>query len=129
MKHGYTTLNFYFIIYDQLNQGYSMSIFKVEVVPITLEPHPNAETLSVVKVFDYAVCVRTADWKDKLLGAYIPPDSVVPNIAYDIIKREIPREDFWLRKIWNVNLPDAKDGYAVLIFEDGKFFLETYCTM
>lgn len=55
-----------------------MSIFKVEVVPIKLEPHPNADTLSVVKVFDYTVCVRTADWKDKLLGAYIPPDSVVP---------------------------------------------------
>lgn len=56
-----------------------MSIFKVEVVPIKLESHPNADTLSVVKVFDYSVCVRTADWKDKLLGAYIPPDSVVPN--------------------------------------------------
>lgn len=26
-----------------------MSIFKVEVVPITLEPHPNTDTLSVVK--------------------------------------------------------------------------------
>lgn len=56
-----------------------MSIFKVEVVSIKLEPHPNADSLSVVKVFDYTVCVRTADWTDKLLGAYIPPDSVVPN--------------------------------------------------
>ena len=55
-----------------------MSIFKVEVVPIKLEPHPNADTLSVVKVFDYTVCVRTVDWQDKLIGAYIPPDSVVP---------------------------------------------------
>lgn len=37
-----------------------MSIFKVEIVSIKLEPHPNADTLSVVKVFDYRVCVRTA---------------------------------------------------------------------
>lgn len=29
-----------------------MSIFKVEVVPIQLEPHPNADTLSVVKVME-----------------------------------------------------------------------------
>src|SRR3989338_1193541 len=58
-----------------------MSIFKVEIVPVKLEPHPNADTLSIVKVFDYTVCVRTVDWQDKSIGAYIPPDSVVPNDA------------------------------------------------
>ncbi|MDP1573655.1 MAG: RNA ligase family protein [Coxiellaceae bacterium] len=56
-----------------------MSIFRVEIVPVVLEPHPNADSLSIVKVFDYTVCVRTADWNDKAIGAYIPPDSVVPN--------------------------------------------------
>ena len=56
-----------------------MSIFQVEVVPVILEPHPNADTLSIVKVYGYSVCVRTADWKDKQMGAYIPPDSVVPD--------------------------------------------------
>lgn len=56
-----------------------MSSFKVEIVPVVLEPHPNADTLSIVKVFDYTVCVRTADWVNKTMGAYIPPDSVVPN--------------------------------------------------
>ena len=50
-------------------------------------------------------------------------------IAYDIIKRDIPREDFWFRKMWNINLPDAKDGHAILVFEDGKFFLETYSVL
>ena len=50
----------------------------VEVVPIRLEPHPNADSLSVVRVFDgYTCCVRTADWVGKTKGAYIPPDSVV----------------------------------------------------
>ncbi len=50
----------------------------VEVVPIRLEPHPNADSLSIVRVFDgYTCCVRTADWEGKTKGAYIPPDSVV----------------------------------------------------
>src|SRR3990167_1004295 len=50
-------------------------------------------------------------------------------IAYDIIKRDIPREEFWFKKMWNVNLSDAKEGYAILTFTDGKFFLETFCSI
>lgn len=54
------------------------STHKVEVVPVVLEPHPNADSLSIVKVFGgYTVCVRTDDWQDEHIGAYIPPDSVV----------------------------------------------------
>lgn len=57
-----------------------MSTFRVEVVPVVLEKHPNADSLSVVTVFDgYTVCVRTADWEGKDRGAYIPPDSIVPD--------------------------------------------------
>jgi RNA ligase (TIGR02306 family) len=56
------------------------STHRVEVVPVHLEPHPNADSLSIVRVFDgYTVCVRTADWIGRELGAYIPPDSVVPD--------------------------------------------------
>ena len=54
------------------------STHRVEVVPVVLERHPNAEALSVVRVFGYTVCVRTSDWEGKSLGAYIPPDSVCP---------------------------------------------------
>ena len=54
------------------------STHRVEVVPITLEPHPDADTLSIVRVFaGYTVCVRTADWQGRALGAYVPPDSLV----------------------------------------------------
>jgi hypothetical protein len=36
-----------------------MSDFKCEVVPVVLENHPNAEKLSIVRVFDgYQVCVH-----------------------------------------------------------------------
>ena len=54
------------------------STHKVEVVPVKLDPHPNADSLSVVRIFDgYTCCVRTVDWHDGQLAAYIPPDSVV----------------------------------------------------
>lgn len=52
----------------------------VNVVPVTLEPHPNADSLSLVRVYDgYVVCVRTQDWIGVDRGAYIPPDNVVPD--------------------------------------------------
>jgi RNA ligase (TIGR02306 family) len=52
---------------------------RVEVVPVVLEPHPNADILSICRVFGYSCVVRTEEWKDRKIGAYIPPDSVCPN--------------------------------------------------
>lgn len=54
------------------------STHKVEVVPVVLEEHPNADSLSIVKIWGYQVIVKTEDWEGKNIGAYIPPDSVVP---------------------------------------------------
>ena len=54
-----------------------MSNHAVEVVPVVLETHPNAHSLSIVRIRGFTVCVRTIDWKDGMLGAYIPPDSLV----------------------------------------------------
>ncbi len=54
------------------------STHQVLVVPVKLENHPNADSLSIVRVFGgYPVCVRTEDWRNQSLGAYIPPDSLV----------------------------------------------------
>ena len=53
------------------------STHMVEVVPVALRKHDNADSLSIVAVFGYTVIVRTADWHDGQLGAYLPPDSVV----------------------------------------------------
>lgn len=59
--------------------GAANSTHRVEVVPVALEPHPNADSLSIVRVFDgYTVCVRSEDWQGVTVGAYVPPDSVVP---------------------------------------------------
>lgn len=56
-----------------------MSTHKVECVPVILEKHPDADSLSVVRVFGgYTVCVRTADWLGRDKGIYVEPDYVVP---------------------------------------------------
>jgi len=47
-------------------------------------------------------------------------------IALELIKRTIPKKDYWFKKMWNINLPDAKDGYALLNYDNGRFSLETY---
>ncbi len=61
----------------------SDSTHRAEVVPVVLEKHPNADALSIVKVYDggYQVIVRTADWPPEITkGVYIQPDSLVPLI-------------------------------------------------
>lgn len=59
------------------------SSYKVEIVPVVLEPHPNADSLSIVRVFGFTVCVRTADWIGREIGAYIQPESVVDSTRPD----------------------------------------------
>lgn len=54
------------------------STHKCEVVPVIMEKHPNADSLSIVKVFGgYTCCVRTEDWLGIEKAVYIPPDSIV----------------------------------------------------
>lgn len=69
----------------------SSSSHRVEVVPVVLEKHPNADSLSIVRVFGFTVCVRTADWIGREIGAYIQPDSIVdsarPDFAF-LVKHE-----------------------------------------
>lgn len=66
------------------------STHRTEVVRIQKEKHPNADSLSLVKPWGYQVVVRTADWDDGQLAAYVVPDSVVdtsrPEFAF--LKKE-----------------------------------------
>ena len=39
-----------------------MSEHRVEVVPVVLEQHPNADKLSIVKVRGWQCVVATSDW-------------------------------------------------------------------
>lgn len=66
------------------------STHKVEVVPVVLEKHPNANALSLVKVHGYQVCTGTKEWTGRTpegytedgrpfyKAAYVPPDNLVP---------------------------------------------------
>jgi len=53
------------------------STHKVEIVPVSMTKHPNADSLSIIPVWGYSYVGRTADWEGVERAAYIPPDSVV----------------------------------------------------
>lgn len=100
----------------------SNSTHKVEIVPVAMEPHPNADSLSVVRVFSgYTVCVRTADWQGRALGAYVPPDSLLdvsrPEFAFlaDAAKDGVARIKVKrLRGVYSMGLlVPAPDGATV----------------
>lgn len=56
-----------------------MSKFTVEVVPLDLEPHPNATALSVLRHKGYTLVCKTADFEGSALAAFVPVDAVVPD--------------------------------------------------
>ncbi len=53
------------------------STHKVEVVPLVLEKHPNADRLSVARVFGFSCVTGSEQWGDTKIAAYVPPDSLV----------------------------------------------------
>jgi hypothetical protein len=55
-------------------------------------------------------------------------DNATPEakLAFNLIKHEIQHDDYWFRKLWNINVPDAKDGYAVLSYDNGGFFIDSH---
>lgn len=55
-----------------------MSTHRIPVIAIEKLPHPNADALSLVKVGGYTVVVKTSDWEEGQLAAYVPPDYEVP---------------------------------------------------
>lgn len=72
------------------------STHKVEVIRVDkIEKHPNADSLGIINVFGgYPVIVRLSDWQVGDMGAYVPPDSLVP----------LDREEFAFLK----DRPDGK---------------------
>lgn len=54
------------------------STHKVEVVPLQLIKHPDADRLSIAKVYDYECVVATDAWVGHAKAAYIQSDTLVP---------------------------------------------------
>jgi len=78
------------------------STHKCEIVPVVLEKHPNADTLSTVKIYGYNVCVATKDWEGIDIGAYVVPDSLVPNSGpfmwlFNEANKNIDKEQYRIR--------------------------------
>lgn len=60
-----------------------MSDFKVSVLPISVHPHPNADKLEIAKVCGYQSIVRKDQFKTGDLVAYIPEDSLLPEVLME----------------------------------------------
>lgn len=86
-----------------------------DVVEIKLELHPNADSLSLVKIGDFQCAVRTEDWKDGDLAVFIPPDSVVPDTKeFEFLGKHRRIKARKLRGEWSVGLLiPASDGAKV----------------
>ena len=92
-----------------------MSQFIVEVVPVKLEKHPDADMLSIAYVKGWQCVVRTEDFKDKTLGAYIPIDSVLPELPeWEFMRpRNFRVKTIKLRKVLSQGLlVPAKEGWV-----------------
>lgn len=53
---------------------------RAEVVPFVMEKHPDADSLSIVKVWGFTCVVRTEDWAGTTKAVYVQPDSVLPDL-------------------------------------------------
>ena len=60
-----------------------MSTFTVHVVRVVIEPHENADALEIARVGDYRSVVRKGQFETGALVAYIPEQSVVPEVLLD----------------------------------------------
>ena len=79
----------------------AVATHRVEVVPVVLEKHPNADSLSIVKIYDWQVVTKTADWEGVSLAAYVQPDSIV----------DVTRPEF----AWLARTPDDTRPHRVRV--------------
>lgn len=98
----------------------SESSRKAIVVPVVLEPHSNADSLSLIKVDGYQVVGNTLAWTGVDKAVYIPPETKVkttrPEFAF--LKREGRDTEVVrakrLRGEWSMGLlAPCPDGYNI----------------
>lgn len=58
--------------------GSDMSTFKVEVLPIQVSEHPNADALEIAQILGYNCVIRKGSFVSGDLVVYIPEDAIVP---------------------------------------------------
>lgn len=60
-----------------------MASFSVQVVPVVIEPHHNADALELARVGGYRSVVRKGQLRDGDLVAYIPEQAIVPEAVLE----------------------------------------------
>jgi len=55
-----------------------MSTFKVQVLKLTIEPHPNADAIELARIGEYRSIVKKGLYKTGDLAVFIPPASLLP---------------------------------------------------
>lgn len=145
----WATLHQFGVLYQKLEKKTKPSIFVSHVSPgkeplltrlmihfmpnFWISGHMGAPFTCIWNQFTIREMNESLAWFDSQLDKMdaLLMDNASPQakLAYDLIKREIPREESWYRKLWNINLPDVKDGYAVLANENGRFSVETFCAL
>jgi RNA ligase (TIGR02306 family) len=56
-----------------------MATQEVKIYKVTIEPHPNADSIELAKIGEYRSIVRKGDFKTGDLVVYIPEQSLVPD--------------------------------------------------
>lgn len=145
----WATLHQFGVLYKKLEKKSKPSIFVSHVSPgkeplltrlilhympnLWISGHMGAPYTCVWNQFTIHEIDESIQWLQSQIALFetLPKSHLTEEaeIAYNIIKRDIPREEFWFKKMWNINLSDAKDGYAILTFLDGRFFLDTHCIL
>src|SRR5271157_4390310 len=97
---------------------------KVEVVPVVLLKHPDADKLSVVKVYNFTVVVNTADWQGVTQAAYAQPDSVMPDTPEYRFLKETGNLRKERQELWDKLQPDHESDLARLDYEEKLRALE-----
>lgn len=46
-------------------------------------------------------------------------------LGYELLKRNVFENKYWFKNLWNINLPDVGNGYAILEFIDNNISLAT----
>lgn len=52
---------------------------QVFVVPVEIQDHPNGQEIGIVQIDGYIVVVNKEQWKNKTMGAFCPPESILPD--------------------------------------------------
>lgn len=140
------TLHQFGVLYQKLKNKSESSIFVSHVSPgkeplltrmmihfmpnFWISGHMGAPYTCVWNQFTIHEMEESIAWFNSQLDRLdvLQLDNATPEakLAIELIRREIQRDEFWFKKMWNINLPDAKYGYSTLTYENKRFYVDSH---